>query len=87
MHISLKDAFVVDQFSFPGGAGDNLGAAGLPAKVFFDVTYTKTGTPRRVHPTSNDPISPFDWASEMWMATNSGTFSIQQESEPSQSGA
>jgi hypothetical protein len=76
VHISLKDAFVVDQFSFPGGAGDNLGAAGPPAKVSFDVTYTKTGTPRRIHPTSVDPISPFDWAGEMWMATNSGTFSV-----------
>ena len=79
VRISLKDAFVVDQFSFPGGAGDNLGIAGPPAKVSFDVTYTKTGSPRQVRPTSNDPIGPFDWAGEMWMATNSGTFSVSYD--------
>jgi hypothetical protein len=32
--------------------------------------------PRRVRPTSTDPLSPFAWAGEMWMATNSGTFSV-----------
>ena len=75
--ISLKDVPVVDQFSFPNGAGNNLGTAGVPATASFDITYTKVeGTRRHVRPTSADPLSPFDWAGEMWMATNSGTFSV-----------
>jgi hypothetical protein len=74
--ISLTNASVVDQFLFPGGAGNNLGTAGVPATVSFNITYTKSGMPRQVRPTSDDPLSPFNWAGEMWEATNSGTFSL-----------
>jgi hypothetical protein len=74
--ISLTNASVVDQFQFPGGAGNNLGTAGVPATVSFDITYTKSGMPRHVRPTSTDPLSPFNWAGKMWSATNSGTFSL-----------
>jgi hypothetical protein len=68
--IHLENAAVVDQFQFPGGTGN------VPATVSFDITYTKSGMPRRVRPTSHDPLSPFTWAGKMWMATNSGTFSV-----------
>jgi len=74
--ISLKNASVVDQFTFPGGAGNNLGIAGVPATLSFDITYSKSGAPRHVKPTTTDPLSPFNWAGEMWDATNSGTFSL-----------
>jgi len=74
--ISLKNASVVDQFSFPGGAGNNLGMAGNPATLSFDITYTKSGEPRHVEPTSADRLSPFNWEGKMWTATNSGTFSL-----------
>ena len=74
--ISLKNASVVDQFSFPGGAGGNLGVAGVPATLSFDITYSKSGASRHVKPTSRDPLSPFNWEGRMWMATNSGTFSL-----------
>jgi hypothetical protein len=74
--ISLTNVAVVDQFKFPMGAGNNLGTAGVPATVSFQITYRKSGTPRRVRPTSADPLSPFNWAGEMWTATNSGTFSV-----------
>ena len=74
--ISLTNASVVDQFLFPGGAGNNLGTAGVPATVSFNITYTKSGMPRHVRPISDDPLSPFNWAGEMWEATNSGTFSL-----------
>jgi hypothetical protein len=74
--ISLTNVAVVDQFQFPGGAGQNLGIAGVPATVSFDITYRKSGTPRVVQPTSADALSPFAWAGEMWMATNSGRFSV-----------
>jgi hypothetical protein len=68
--IHLENIAVVDQFQFPSGTGN------VPATVSFDITYTKSGMPRRVHPTSHDPFSPFNWAGKMWMATNSGTFSV-----------
>jgi hypothetical protein len=68
--IHLHNVAVTDQFQFPGGTGN------IPATVSFDITYTKSGMPRRVRPTSSDPLSPFTWAGKMWMATNSGTFSV-----------
>jgi len=68
--IHLENVAVVDQFQFPGGTGN------VPATVSFDITYTKSGMQRRVRPTSHDPLSPFTWAGEMSMATNSGTFSV-----------
>lgn len=74
--ISLTNVSVVDQFQFPGGAGNNLGTVGVPATVSFDITFTKSGSPRHVQPTSADPLSPFHWAGEMWEATNSGNFSV-----------
>lgn len=74
--ISLKNASVVDQFRFPGGAGNNLGIAGVPATLSFDITYTKSGASREVEPASTDPLSPFNWEGKMWEATNSGTFSL-----------
>jgi hypothetical protein len=76
IHISLKNASVVDQFKFPGGAGNNLGIAGVPATLSFDITYTRSGASREVEPTSTDPLSPFNWEGKMWNATNSGTFSL-----------
>jgi hypothetical protein len=74
--ISLKNASVVDQFRFPGGAGNNLGTAGVAATLSFDITYSKAGPSRHVEPTSTDPLSPFNLEGEMWKATNSGTFSL-----------
>lgn len=74
--ITLTNVPVVDQGSFPGGAGNNLGMAGAPATVSLSATYVKSGMPRRIAPTSADPLSPFSWAGEMWTATNSGTFSV-----------
>jgi hypothetical protein len=74
--ISLKNASVVDQFRFPGGAGGNLGTAGVPAKISFDITYSKSGGRRHVEPTSHDSLSPFNWEGEMWDATNSGSFNL-----------
>ena len=69
--IHLESVPVVDQGSFPAGTGTT------PATVSFDITYRKSGGRRHVHPTSRDPLSPFNWAGEMWTATNSGTFSVK----------
>jgi len=74
--ISLTNVAVVDQISFPNGTGNNQGMAGAPATVSFSITYRKVGTSRHVRAASRDPISPFHWAGKMWMATNSGMFSV-----------
>lgn len=71
--IHLEDVPVIDLGSFPGGTGTT------PAKVSFDITYTKSGIARHVRPTSRDPLSPFSWAGEMWTATNSGSFSVKYD--------
>lgn len=61
---------MVDQLQFPGGTGN------VPATLSFDITYTKSGAPRKIAPTSADPLSAFHWAGKMWDAANSGTFSL-----------
>jgi hypothetical protein len=74
--IRFKDVAVVDQLQFPTGTGT------APVLVTnFEATYTShtdkaTDSPRRVRPTSPDPLSPFHWAGKMWDATNTGNFSV-----------
>ncbi len=67
--IHLENVAVADNFFFAGPGN-------VPSSVSFDITYTKSAEPRRVRPTSRDPLSPFNWAGEMSPATNSGTFSV-----------
>jgi hypothetical protein len=77
--IHLVDVPVVDAFSFPPPLQAVPGISPIqliPAKLSFDIIYKKAGSPRRVQPTSQDPLSPFNWAGTMWDATNSGTFSL-----------
>jgi hypothetical protein len=80
--IHLVDVPTVDAFSFPPplppSPENGISPVKLiPAKVSFDVTYTKkSGTMRRIRPASHDPLSPLNWAGQMWDATNSGTFSL-----------
>ena len=76
LSIHLQNATVIDQFQFPAAVA---GLPGIPATVSFDITFTKSGTPRLVQPTSTDPLSPFAWAGQMSMATNSGTFSVRYQ--------
>ena len=48
----------------------------IPARLSFDITYTKSGIPREIRPASRDPLSPLNWRGEMWDTANSGTFSL-----------
>ena len=50
-------------------------------KASFDVTYTKSDPtkPHHIHAASHDPLSPFNWAGDMWDPTNSGTFSMSYD--------
>lgn len=82
--IHLVNVPVVDAFSFPPPPQAVPGISPIqliPAKVSFDITYKRTGNPRRVRRTSHDPLSPFNWAGTMWDATNSGTFSLSYDDE------
>jgi len=74
--IRLKNVSVVDNFTFY----DPLPPSGnVPAMTSFEMSYTRSGSPRQVQATSTDPISPFNWAGEMWMATGSVAFSVAYE--------
>ena len=76
---------VVDAFTFPptpptSNAPDEVNISPyqlIRARTSFDITYTKTpGSARRVRPSTDDPLSPLNWAGKMWNATNSGSFSV-----------
>ena len=69
LRIHVANLAVADEFAF-------LGTTRVPSTLSFDITYTKSGTPRKIVPTSRDSLSAFHWAGEMWTATNSGTFSV-----------
>lgn len=75
LHIHLEDVPEVDAFDFPPTSWNGISPLPLvPAHVSFDITYTKAGKARKIRPTSDDPLSPLNWAGEMWDATNFGTF-------------
>lgn len=80
--IHLMGVPVVDAFTFPPPRQEVPGISPfklIPAKLSFDITYTKTGNQRRIRPASRDPLSPLNWAGEMWDATNSGTFALSYD--------
>jgi hypothetical protein len=81
----LENVPVVDAFRFPPPVPDNIAPDEvnispyqlIRARTSFDITYTKTpGSARRVRPSTDDPLSPLNWAGKMWNATNSGSFSV-----------
>jgi hypothetical protein len=83
--IHLENVPVVDAFSFPPPVPTNFAPDEINispyqlirARTSFDITYTKTlGTARRILPSTDDPLSPLNWAGKMWDATNSGSFSV-----------
>ena len=83
--IHLENVPVVDAFSFPPPVPNNIAPDEvnispyqlIRARTSFDITYTKTpGTERLVSPSTDDPLSPLNWAGKMWDATNSGSFSL-----------
>ena len=66
--IHIANLALADEFAFPG-------TTRVPSLLSFDITYTKSGRPRKIVP-NHDPISAFDWSGKMWMATNTGSFSV-----------
>ena len=66
--IHVANLALGDEIAFPG-------TTRTPSVLSFDITYKKSGSPRAVH-ANHDPISAFDWSGTMWMATNSGSFSV-----------
>ena len=83
--IHLENVPVVDAFMFPPPVPTNIAPDEvnispyqlIRARTSFDITYTKTpGTARRIRPSTDDPLSPLNWAGKMWDAANSGSFSV-----------
>ena len=83
--IHLENVPVVDAFTFPPPIPDNIAPDEvnispyqlIRARTSFDITYRKTpGTARQIRPSTDDPLSPLNWAGKMWDATNSGSFSV-----------
>ena len=83
--IHLENVPVVDAFTFPppvpsNFAPDETGISPyqlIRARTSLDITYTKTqGTARLIRPSTDDPLSPLNWAGQMWDASNSGSFSV-----------
>ena len=83
--IHLENVPVVDAFSFPPPVPNNFAADEVDispyelirARTSFDIIYTKKlDTARRIRPSTDDPLSPLNWAGKMWDATNSGSFSV-----------
>jgi hypothetical protein len=70
--IHVANLAIADEIAF-------LGTVRIPSTLSFDITYTKSGKPRKIEPTSQDPLGAFHWAGRMWMATNSGTFSVSRD--------
>jgi len=70
--IHVANLAIADEIAF-------LGTIRIPSTLSFDITYTKSGKPRKIEPTSQDPLGAFHWAGRMWMATNSGTFSVSRD--------
>ena len=66
--IHLQNLALEDEFAFPG-------TVRVPSSLSLDITYTKSGNPRKIKP-NHDPISAFNCSGKMWMATNSGIFSV-----------
>ena len=88
--LHLVDVPVNDAFTFPPPPQAVPGISPvqlIPAKLSLDITYLKDGNPRRVRPTSRDPLSPFNWAGMMRDSTNSGTFSLSSDNGFSASGS
>jgi hypothetical protein len=76
---------VVDAFSFPPPVPTNIAPDEvnispyqlIRARTSFEINYAKKpGTARRIRPSTDDPLSPLNWAGKMWDATNSGSFSV-----------
>lgn len=68
--LHLVNVDVADEIAF-------LGTVRVPSKLTLDITYTKSGKPRKIRPQHEaDPLGAFDWAGEMSKATNSGSFAV-----------
>jgi hypothetical protein len=71
VRVRLNNVSVADQFTF----FDPLPPSGnVPSVTSLEMSYTRSGAPRQIQPTSTDPTSPFDWAGEIWTATGTVTF-------------
>ena len=70
--VNVRDLPEIDRFTF-------LGSGNTPAHLSFQITFSKTGSPRKISPQTNDPLSPFNWAGTVWDGTATGSFSFRYD--------
>ena len=70
--LNVRNLLEFDRFQF-------FGPGNVPMHLTFDTTYVKSGKPTHVVPLTSDPLSPFNWAGEMWNATAKGSFSARYD--------
>ena len=65
----VRNQLLFDRFQF-------MGPGNVPMHITFDTTYQQQpGPPHIVVPSTNDPLSPFNWAGTIFTAAAHGTFS------------
>ena len=74
VRLRVADLPEIDTFTFYNPVPPTL--PGVPSVTSFEQTWTKSGSPRQINPTSADPISAFNWAGRMWKATSSIRFTV-----------
>ena len=72
MTINVRELPEVNRFQF-------LGPGNVPVHLSFQITYSKTGSPRKIFPQTNDPLSPFNWEGTVWDAIAKGSFSFRYD--------
>jgi hypothetical protein len=48
----------------------------VPSVASFTMSYTRSGRPHVMRPTSSDPLSPTNWGGVVWNASGTSTFSV-----------
>lgn len=70
--IHVRELPEVDRFLF-------LGPGNVPVHLSFQITYSRTGSPRKIFAQTDDPLSPFNWEGTVWDATAKGSFSFRYD--------
>ena len=67
--LKIRNLLEFDRFQIMGPGNEAM-------HLSFETTYRKLpGKPTRVVPLTNDPLSPYNWAGNIWEATAKGKFS------------
>ncbi len=77
VRVNVSELPEIDRFQF-------LGSGNVPAHLSFQITFSKTGAPRKIFPRSDTDLlphegNPFNWAGTVWDGTATGSFSFRYD--------